>query len=154
MTNKEELIIGLDIGTTSVGWAVMDQDFNLVQGKKIITEVSKEGQVSKRKSRVNLWGVRLFDEGQTAADRRSKRGMRRRIARRKKRLSYLKEIFQESILTFDPSFFIRMDESFYQNDDKIKTVKTQYPLFNSRLIYERKKMEKRIFFLHFITLIE
>ncbi|GFH39866.1 CRISPR-associated endonuclease Cas9 [Lactococcus insecticola] len=62
----------------------------------------------------------------------------------------LREIFSDDILKFDDSFFIRMDESFYQNDDnqevhtfrdanghKIekvnKSVKTPYPLFNGKI---------------------
>jgi len=122
--------IGLDIGTTSVGWAVVDDDFNLVQGKKKIIEIDTDGTKRKRSSRTNLWGVRLFDEGKTAADTRLKRGSRRRLARRKKRLNYLREIFHGEITKFDESFFIRMDESFYQNGDDIKSIKTQYPFFN------------------------
>jgi len=128
---KEKYTIGLDIGTTSVGWAVIDDDFNLVQDKKKITEIDADGNVARRKSRVNLWGVRLFEAGQVAADRRIKRGGRRRLARRKKRLNYLREIFEPEILLFDDSFFIRMDESFYQNDDKSnKTIEAKYPFFN------------------------
>jgi len=130
--DRKKHIIGLDIGTTSVGWAVMDEDFNLVQGKKKIVEIDVAGNVHKRQSRTNLWGVRLFDAAAVAADRRLKRGGRRRLARRKKRLEYLRCIFRQEILAFDDSFFIRMDESFYQNDDDIKTVKVEYPLFNGK----------------------
>ena len=123
--------IGLDIGTASVGWAVVDDNFNLVQGKKRITEIGKNGKVvRKRRSRINLWGVRLFDEGETAEDRRLKRAVRRRLERRKRRLRYLREIFHDEITKFDENFFIRMNESFYQNDDDIKKIKTQYPFFN------------------------
>ena len=76
-----------------------------------------------------MWGVRLFDEAETAETTRGKRGMRRRIERRKKRLKYLREIFEPHI-GFDPSFFIRMEESFYQKDDTTnKTINTPYPLF-------------------------
>lgn len=130
MMNKKKYTIGLDIGTTSVGWAVIDDDFNLVQGKKKIVEIDVDGNKKKRMSRTNLWGVRLFDEGKVAADTRLKRGGRRRLTRRKKRLNYLREIFHDEITKFDESFFIRMDESFYQNADDIKSIKTQYPFFN------------------------
>ena len=128
----KKYIIGLDIGTTSVGWAVVNEAFDIARSKKTIIEIDTKNNAMKRKSRTNLWGVRLFDEGTVAADRRMKRGMRRRIERRKRRLMYLRDIFQEHILSFDDSFFIRMTESFFQNDDDIKTVKTQYPLFNGR----------------------
>lgn len=117
--------IGLDIGTNSVGWAVIDEDFNLVKGKKKIRE---KGQT--RKVRTNLWGARLFEEGHDAADRRLKRGMRRRIERRRKRIEYLRKEFEKDILAFDDSFFIRLDETFIQNDDEQKKVQTPYPLFN------------------------
>ena len=45
-----EYSIGLDIGTNSVGWAVTDSENNILKhGGK------------------NMWGARLFDEGDTAA---------------------------------------------------------------------------------------
>ncbi|MDR0885602.1 MAG: type II CRISPR RNA-guided endonuclease Cas9, partial [Clostridiales Family XIII bacterium] len=150
MTENKNYTIGLDIGTNSVGWAVIDDDFNLIQGKKKIKtnyninegkvyseDSDKAGQAKPAKfeyrAKTNLWGVRLFEDGKVAADRRLKRGTRRRIARRKKRLQFLREIFSDEILTFDDSFFIRLDESFYQNDDAIKKIKTQYPLFNGKI---------------------
>ena len=123
---KKDYTISLDIGTTSVGWAVLNDDFTLAKGNKKITT-----ETGVKKSRTNLWGVRLFEAGQVAEGTRLKRGMRRRLARRKKRLELLREIFCEEILKFDESFFIRMDESFYQKgDDDNKTVETDYPLFN------------------------
>lgn len=130
--DKKNYTISLDIGTNSVGWAVLDDEFNLVKGQKTIKTIEND-QTQTKRNRTNLWGARLFDEGVVAADRRLKRGQRRRIARRKKRLTYLRDLFEESILSFDDSFFIRMDESFFQNDDAIKSVKTQYPLFNGKM---------------------
>lgn len=61
--------IGLDIGTNSVGYAVTDTDYNIIRLK------------DKR-----AWGVRLFDEANTASDRRAKRTNRRRLDRRKLKL--------------------------------------------------------------------
>lgn len=58
----ENYNIGLDIGTTSVGWAVVNDATNKVM----------------RKGGKALWGVRLFDSAVTAEDRRAKRGTRRR----------------------------------------------------------------------------
>jgi CRISPR-associated endonuclease Csn1 len=129
MKEKKNYTIGLDIGTNSVGWAVIDDDFNLVQGKKKITEIAADGTVKKRNSRTNLWGARLFDAGETAADRRLKRGARRRIARRKKRLEYLRLIFQDKVYEVDPNFFLRLDESFLQGGDRSTEVAAQFPLF-------------------------
>ena len=45
--------LGLDIGTNSVGWAVTDPEYNVIK---------KNGKA--------LWGVRLFAEANTAAERR------------------------------------------------------------------------------------
>ena len=45
--------IGLDIGTNSVGWAVNDENYKIYKYKKN-----------------NMWGVRLFDEGETAQKHR------------------------------------------------------------------------------------
>lgn len=90
--------IGLDIGTSSVGWAVIDDSYQIpvYKGKK-------------------AWGVRRFDQGHTAEHRRLKRGGRRRINRRKKRLEYLGEIFQEGLNTVDENF-LRAHELIDEHD--------------------------------------
>ncbi|MCL2866037.1 MAG: type II CRISPR RNA-guided endonuclease Cas9 [Lachnospiraceae bacterium] len=112
--------IGLDIGTNSVGWAVMYDDYKLASRKMKVDGLEK--RVHK-----NFWGVRLFDEGEVAADRRSKRTTRRRIARRCNRIKYLQEIFAEDMLQVDDSFFHRLENSFlsYKHGDK----DFKYPLF-------------------------
>ena len=66
-----EYYLGLDIGTDSVGWAVSDLSYN---------QLKLNGKA--------LWGVRLFDAGQTAADRRLARCARRRNDRKKQRAAY------------------------------------------------------------------
>lgn len=81
--------IGLDIGTASVGWAVTDKEYNLLQA-------GKNGK--------EMWGVRLFDEAQPAENRRIKRQARRRRRRERVRLNLLKELFRSSIETIDPNF--------------------------------------------------
>ena len=48
MANNLKYNIGLDIGTSSVGWCVTDKENNIV-----------------KKSGKHLWGSRLFDEGKT-----------------------------------------------------------------------------------------
>ena len=72
MNNKKDYSIGLDIGTSSVGWAVVETN-----NQKII-----------RKGNKALWGVRLFDEASTAEDRRNKRSTRRRYDRRRERIKF------------------------------------------------------------------
>lgn len=107
MENRE-YNIGLDIGTSSVGWAVVDRDSN-----KLIKKGNK-----------TLWGSRLFEEGQTAAERREYRSTRRRYHRRKERIRLLREEFALEINKVDPNFFQKLTESFYHEDDeKNKTIK-------------------------------
>ena len=100
--------IGLDIGTNSVGWAVVRSDnFNII-----------------RKGGKKLWGVRLFEEAKTAADRRLFRSNRRRLDRRRERIKLLREIFNNEINKVDPNFFKKMQETFYNEKDlKNKTIK-------------------------------
>lgn len=148
----KDYTIGLDIGTNSVGWAVIDDEFELVKGKKIIkanynlnehkvytNKSKKSGQPKPEvfilKQNTNMWGVRLFEEGHVAADRRIKRTARRRLARRKWRLTQLQKMFYEPIQNVDANFFRRLDESFLQYEDK--GVKESYPLFRTEI--EEKK---------------
>ncbi|WP_049891941.1 hypothetical protein, partial [Listeria seeligeri] len=85
---KKPYTIGLDIGTNSVGWAALTDQYDLVKRKMKVAGNSEKKQIKK-----NLWGVRLVDEGKTAAHRRVNRTTRRRIERRRNRISYLQEIF-------------------------------------------------------------
>jgi len=99
--------IGLDIGTTSVGWAVVEENT-----QKII----RKGKGNNRKA---LWGVRLFEEATTAAERRGYRSSRRRYDRRRNRIKLLQQEFEEEINKVDKSFYKKLAESKYQSDDKI-----------------------------------
>ncbi|WP_300843833.1 hypothetical protein, partial [uncultured Dubosiella sp.] len=72
--NNEGYFIGLDMGTSSVGWAATDTHYNLIRGK---------GK--------DLWGVRLFEEASTAQERRTNRTSRRRNQRKKQRIAFVKE---------------------------------------------------------------
>lgn len=110
---KKPYTIGLDIGTNSVGWAVLTEQYDLVKRKMKIAGDSEKKQIKK-----NFWGVRLFDEGQTAADRRMTRAARRRIERRRNRISYLQGIFAEEMSKTDANFFCRLSDSFYVDNEK------------------------------------
>jgi CRISPR-associated endonuclease Csn1 len=93
--------IGLDIGTTSVGWAVVDPDTNNL--------LKRQGK--------SLWGVRLFEIADPAEKRRLQRGTRRRYDRRRKRIALLQEEFAPEINLVDANFFEKLKESFYREDD-------------------------------------
>lgn len=110
---KKDYTIGLDIGTNSVGWAVVKDDYDLVKKKMKI-----QGNTDQKAMKKNFWGVRLFDEGQTAADRRLKRTTKRRYIRRANRLSYLQDIFTPEMKAFDENFFYRLQDSFLVPEEK------------------------------------
>lgn len=88
-------IIGLDIGTESVGWAVVEED-----NQKIMKRGNK-----------SLWGVRLFDEANSCESRRSFRSTRRRYNRRRERIRLLQEEFKEEINKVDEQFFNKLKTS-------------------------------------------
>ncbi len=108
MENKYYL--GLDMGTSSVGWALTDSSYNLlrIKGK-------------------DAWGVRLFPEAETAASRRSYRTSRRRLSRERARIAFLRDIFSEEIEKVDPGFYQRLDDSKYFCEDK--TTPQRFTLF-------------------------
>lgn len=141
-------IVGLDIGNTSVGWAVIDKN-----NFKVI-----------RKGNKKLWGVRLFDEATTAAKRRIARSSRRRLQRRKIRIKYLQKEFDKEINLVDNKFFTKLKESaFNEVDINNKTIKTsneelkkineyyrKYPtIYHLRydLIHNNKKKDIRLVYL-------
>ena len=100
MANNLKYNIGLDIGTSSVGWCVTDEENNIV-----------------KKSGKHLWGSRLFDEGKTAAETRTFRGVRRRTERRKNRIKYLQSMLLEDIEKVDENFIPRLQQSNLIKDD-------------------------------------
>ena len=115
--------IGLDIGTASVGWAVLTEDYDLVRKRMKVY-----GNTDIKNLKKNFWGVRLFDQGETAADRRLKRTARRRYVRRKNRLRELQIIFDEAMRNVDENFFIRLEDSFLIEEDKRAQ---KYPIFGT-----------------------
>ena len=125
MTKKifDDYYLGLDIGTSSVGWAVTDKNYNILNfnGKA-------------------MWGVHLFDEGKTAKDRRIFRTARRRLERRKQRIKLLQKIFKDEINKVDPLFFDRINESrFLMEDRKHKNHDTLFndPSFKDKDLFRK-----------------
>lgn len=106
----DDYLVGLDIGTNSVGWAVTDEQYNLCRFKN-----------------KSMWGIRLFESANTAEERRGKRAARRRLQRRGQRIALLQELFSEEMAKKDPTFFLRLNESRLHVEDK--QVKEKYPLF-------------------------
>lgn len=110
-SRENEYYIGLDIGTNSVGWAVTNKNYNLLNIKK-----------------KNLWGVRLFESAESAADRRVNRSTRRRYRRRRNRINWLNEIFSEELAKKDSSFLTRINNSWVSKKDKSRQ-RDKYNLF-------------------------
>ena len=115
--NKMKYNIGLDIGTSSVGWAVTDNNYKLL-----------------KKGNKNLWGTRLFDSAESAKDRRMSRSTRRRYNKRRERIRLLREVMSDMVLKMDESFFHRLDSTtFLDEEDKSirlgKLYKNNYNIF-------------------------
>ncbi|WP_342995480.1 type II CRISPR RNA-guided endonuclease Cas9, partial [Parolsenella catena] len=94
--------IGLDMGTGSVGWSVVDENGKLLHFKKQPT-----------------WGSRLFDSAQPASEARVHRGQRRRYVRRRWRLDLLQGLFKAEMDQVDPEFFTRLNMSRLVEGDPI-----------------------------------
>ncbi|MGT2844208.1 type II CRISPR RNA-guided endonuclease Cas9 [Streptococcus hongkongensis] len=105
--------IGLDVGTNSVGWSVITDDYKVPSKTfKVLGNTGRE-QIKK-----NMIGVLLFDNGETAEFRQLKRTTRRRYTRRKNRIKYLQSIFSEEVSKVDDSFFQRLTDSFLVPEEK------------------------------------
>lgn len=123
MKEIKNYFIGLDMGTTSVGWAVTDENYEIIK---------KNGKA--------LWGIRLFDEAQTAEDRRMHRIARRRIERRSRRIDLLQELFAQEICKKDPGFYERLNESgLYEEDKRVHQTNSLFNDvdFNDKAYYKK-----------------
>lgn len=104
--NNIKYNIGLDIGTTSVGWAVTDQDYKIMEHNN-----------------TPLYGSRIFNSALTAANTRLFRGQRRRYTKRRRRLELLQLLFQDEINKIDPNFFSIManENRWFSNTETMKS---------------------------------
>lgn len=102
---NDDYYAGFDIGTDSVGYAVADTDYNLCKFK---------GNA--------MWGVDLFEESNSAAERRTLRSARSRGLRKRNRIEWLQMLFDEEISKVDNAFYQRLKESCLYLDDKSSNV--------------------------------
>ncbi|MDE6966108.1 MAG: type II CRISPR RNA-guided endonuclease Cas9, partial [Clostridiales bacterium] len=119
----DKFYLGLDIGTNSVGIACTDENYNLLRAK---------GK--------DLWAVRLFDEAQTAATRRTFRVARRRLQRRAWRIDILQEIFEPQV--DDKLFFKRLNNSGFVFEDKDAQLQSPYSLFADKAFTDKDFYKK------------
>lgn len=114
LRDAENYLIGLDMGTGSVGWAVTDTEGNLMHFN---------GQPT--------WGSRIFPTASTAAEARSHRGQRRRYERRRQRIVLLQGFFKDEMDKVDPDFFLRLNQSMLLLEDRDDRISSDvYALFN------------------------
>ena len=98
---ENKYYLGLDMGTSSVGWAVTDAQYRIL-----------------RKKGKDMWGVREFEQAESAAERRSHRIARRRRQRQVARIGLLKDYFADEIEKVDKNFYVRLENSKYFMEDK------------------------------------
>lgn len=121
---KQEYYLGLDMGTGSLGWAVTNERYEVL-----------------RRHGKSLWGVRLFENANTAEERRTFRNARRRLVRRKHRIEILQDLFAEEINKVDPGFYLRMKESRYTHEDK-RNLENKCPELPYALFVDKQYTDK------------
>lgn len=127
---KNDYYVGLDIGTSSVGFCTTDTDYNII---------NKKGH--------DLWGVILFDEAKTAQERREKRCARRGVQRQKERLMLLKSLFEDEINKVDNNFFTRLNSSALWEDDK-----QSRGIFSRNSLFFDENLNDKEFFREYATI--
>lgn len=119
MKNEKKYYMGLDIGSSSCGYALTDENYNLI-----------------RLSGKDCWASRIFPEAQTAATARGFRSARRRAVRKRLMNNWLQEVFSREISKVDKNFFNRLKYSNLDKEDKIIKIGEgcgNYSLFNDEL---------------------
>jgi CRISPR-associated endonuclease Csn1 len=111
--------LGLDVGTSSVGYAVTDEQYHL---RKFHGEP--------------MWGSHVFEEAKPSSDRRAFRTARRRLNRRQQRVQLVQEIFAREIAKVDPRFFIRLQQSRLHREDV--DAKDRNLLFNDAMYTDKE----------------
>lgn len=104
--------IGLDIGTSSIGYSIVDD----------------EGKLIRVKGNPGI-GVRLYKPAEKAEDRRGFRTSRRRISRARWRRKFLREFFDEHMAAIDSGFFEKL--KYYNESPKdVQAHQTSKQLFD------------------------
>lgn len=142
---NKDYTLALDIGTNSIGWAVIRSDMRLFKKRMAVYNYT-DGKIIGWKKR-DLWGSLLYEKAldnkktkETPAKiARIKRASRRRLRRRKWRLRELRRIFEPEIKKIDPDFFDKLDKSFLNKSDteafkdKEQAERYKYPIFSDKL---------------------
>lgn len=110
---ENKYYLGLDMGTSSVGWAVTDAQYRIL-----------------RKKGKDMWGIREFEQAESAAERRSHRIARRRRQRQVARIGLLKDYFADEIEKVDKNFYVRLENSKYFMEDKDERLQSHNGIFD------------------------
>lgn len=121
----EKYHVGLSIKPDAIGWSLMDDNFKL-----------KKAYPLNNKNAIPTIGADKFAPGKTAEETRSLRASRRRLSRRKKRLSWLDDIFAPYLAAVDPNFLMRLKYSNLAGDDK---------KFTGGVIFDSKEEEREFY---------
>ncbi len=123
MKYEKDYFLGLDCGTESVGFAVTDDEYNILKfnGKA-------------------MWGSHLFDEALTAESRRAQRCARRRLQRKKERINITQALFSKEIDKIDPTFFLRLNDSAFHEEDRRERQKNS--IFNDSSFKDKDFFKK------------
>lgn len=148
---NKDYTLALDIGTNSIGWAVIRSDMRLFKKRMAVYNYT-DGKIIGWKKR-DLWGSLLYEKALAkdtsakntstkdtpAKSARIKRASRRRLRRRKWRLRELRRIFEPEIKNIDTDFFDKLDKSFLNKSDtdvfkdKEQAERYKYPIFSDKL---------------------
>ena len=120
---EKKYFLGLDIGTNSVGFALTDENYKVI---------NKNGK--------SLWGAHLFDEAQTQKDRRTFRSISRRRNRQKQRIALLQYLLKDEIEKVDENFYKKLNSSFCKIEDRENGLK--YNLFNDSNFTDKEFYKK------------
>lgn len=142
---NKDYTLALDIGTNSIGWAVIRSDMRLFKKRMAVYNYT-DGKIIGWKKR-DLWGSLLYEKAldnkrtkeTPAKSARIKRASRRRLRRRKWRLRELRRIFEPEIKNIDTDFFDKLDKSFLNKSDtdvfkdEEQAERYKYPIFSDKL---------------------
>lgn len=117
--------VALSLKQDSVGWSILDDKFRL-----------KKVHIGNSNTNLKAIGVDKFTPGKTAAETRVIRSNRRRLARRKKRIAWLNDIFDPYLENIDPMFLNRLKYSNLAGDDK---------KFTGGIIFPNREDEQRYY---------
>ena len=138
---SENYCLGLDVGTASVGYCVIDENGKLFK-------INRKGDNGNNK-RNSLWGVRTFKSGEPAKGLPYKQKYETKIFKNTYTNFRVKKIMSDMVCKVDENFFARLDESFLWKEDKVIRQNLIYILFADKDCTDKDYYEKYQTIYHF-----